>query len=1605
MREARRLLTVVLWFLAAGAGRAQPPEEQLYIAVLRQPPVVEGLQQQSPARSALKLRLNGVEAQNLARDLDQAQAMVVQRLEAALPGGAEFQGGCTFLINALFVRTAPEGKLLLEQDPDVAYVVPAALRYTVLDAANPMVKAEALWAAAGGAAEAGRGVKIAIVDSGIDVSHPMFRAEGLQMPAGFPKWDSGGLPFTNAKVIVARSYHNLFPDRANQKVLTPADEQGHGTRVAAVAAGRPVTAPLAAIQGMAPGAWLGNYKVFGTPGPNSGTTSAAVIKAVEDAVKDGMDVINLSLGGPPRPPVGDPEQEAIARAVQAGVVVVVAAGNEGPAPGSVTSPGTSPEAITVGAVSSPREFRLTLSAAGNPSPPTGLQAIPFTPGEGVSISGAVGPFPFSSIVDLDPSELACAPLPAGSLNGRMVLVRRGTCLFQDKVDHVFDAGARALVVYNHEASGTVIMQLSRIRGPAVMIERTAGEGLREYLRTATGTTGSLGVQPLAAAGDVVLDFSGRGPSIDGAIKPDLVSVGNRIYTANCTNPECGVRDPSGSFVLSVAGTSFATPTVAGASAVLRQLHPGWSPLQIKGLLVGSAAKTPTDGDHPAAVTQVGNGRLDLAAALASELAFDPVSWSLGTLDEGRAGQLAARTFQLTNLGNRRRTVRFDFVDLDDNPSVSFRVEPAAAVLDPAGSVPVTVIPVVTPPLAGGSFFGYLRVQDLADSELLTAPVWGAVLAPNPDRILTIRQDGGAAFTSLTAALAAAEPGNILEVQDDGVYFEQVTIGVNRQGIPLTGIQIRAAEGAHPQVDGSVHARDSATIRVRDVEGVTLQGLTVQGGLRGIEFDRASGSVVDSTVRASSSETTGYGISAANSRLHVFRSRVEASGGAAVVVADGSALIQQSVIEPAAGGIHSGHGVLAVNASPLALFDNRISGVGMGSGAQGVRLSASQALLRGNRIENGSGPAADGIFVRSPFSYLAALGNLVTGQGRSGIQVSEQAQADLYANRIEGNLFAGVQAGDGAVVFADRNLLRGNPNGVLATDSALTLQNTLVTQSTSTGIRATASSLRLFNTTVAGNGLGVGIEQPLFSRIANSIVARNTTDHSGLSAAEITHSLVGGTSPAGSGNVGGDPGFVDPEGGDFRLGAGSPAVDAGSGLDAPFELDLAGHRRTEGSRVDLGALESGSDFAPVLGFPLLPTREQDFLGIAFTFLPSPAEVGAPALPGLPAAAEVALDLHQRSPEGVLLAAHSRPLAAGTQFSALFSKLFSRPAGWIEIAPPRPEVFGFALLGDYRLRKLDGALLSAARDSRLVFADVPVENPLTRVFLINPHSRELSVQVRWTAGAGAVQQVSMGMAPGSMTEFQPAAVFAPGLGGWLEVQAPAPISGFLLSGDDETVTVLPGLAAGEAASELYGGQLAVGPDTDTRISLLNLGPAAEVTLEAFDEAGRLKAAVTVPLGSGRLLRAAATQLFTLENLVGWLRVRTSLGLLVGSLHFADPGGRWAAALPLNVTGAREFVFSHVAQEARIFTGIALLNPQAASALVSLEVFDPDGRPTGTVLTELRAGEKRARLLSEWVPGLRRQLGGFVRVRSTRPVVGFELFGSPDYLSAVPAQVLVR
>src|SRR5207248_693905 len=169
-----------------------------------------------------------------------------------------------------------------------------------LNAAVNLVNAPAAWSAVGGTSNAGAGIRIGIIDTGIDQNHPGFQDSSLTPPAGFPKGDPA---FTNSKVIVARSYVSLVQagftknpvETSRPDDTSPRDRVGHGTGIAMIAAGVQNTGPAGIIQGIAPKAFLGSYKIFGSPGVNDFTNAAAITQALTDALSDGMDVVTLSI--------------------------------------------------------------------------------------------------------------------------------------------------------------------------------------------------------------------------------------------------------------------------------------------------------------------------------------------------------------------------------------------------------------------------------------------------------------------------------------------------------------------------------------------------------------------------------------------------------------------------------------------------------------------------------------------------------------------------------------------------------------------------------------------------------------------------------------------------------------------------------------------------------------------------------------------------------------------------------------------------------------------------------------------------------------------------------------------------------------------------------------------------------------------------------------------------------------------------------------------------------------------------------------------------------------------------------------------------------------
>jgi minor extracellular serine protease Vpr len=640
------------------------------IARLKLPPLAAAFagRQLAATRPARTLDASSASSRAYLARVDAAQRAALAELHKAIP---EARAGRRFriVLDGITVTLPAQRLDRLARLSSVSRLY-RTTRFTMeLNRSPSIIGADVLRAASGAR---GEGIKIGVVDDGVDPSNPFFDPSSYSYPAGFPR---GNTQYTTPKVIVARTFPgpgsgapgNLPVDRA---------ASFHGTHVSGIAAGNEgTTAPpgpdhplVTGLSGVAPRAYLGNYRVFTVPtriGHVANTPE--IVAAFEAAVADGMNVINFSGGGPEGEPASDPMIETVRNVAAAGVIPVIAAGNDRDqyGLGSVGSPGSAPASIAVAAVSNTHVFSPALSvvAAGAPDY---LRQIPVNQGAVqpplawvadqplVDVTTIVG----SGGVPVDrqlcgpaafPNDSARSSLPPSSLAGAIALANRGGCTFVSKADRAKAAGATGLILIDNrpgEANGIPIP----LSIPAAMISDLDGQRLRAFLAATGGrTTVRLPRDVLAietGRSGMVTSFSSAGPS-DFAkdMKPDVAAPGGQILSS--TLPEFA-RSPFAVF----DGTSMATPHVAGAAALLRQRHPGWTVQQIKSALVQTAGPAWADTARTveAPVLLEGGGLVNLPRADSPLVFADPSSLAFQGLNVNHGAQTAALLVRLADAG-------------------------------------------------------------------------------------------------------------------------------------------------------------------------------------------------------------------------------------------------------------------------------------------------------------------------------------------------------------------------------------------------------------------------------------------------------------------------------------------------------------------------------------------------------------------------------------------------------------------------------------------------------------------------------------------------------------------------------------------------------------------------------------------------------------------------------------------------------------------------------------------------------------------------------------------------------------------------------------------
>lgn len=552
--------------------------------------------------------------------------------------------------------------LRVAADPGVAFVFPDELRQIQTDSSPDFL---GLTGPAGpwSTGYTGENVIVGVIDTGIWPEHPSFADDGsysdlgLDLPCEFGNTaqNPDDAPFEcNNKLLGARQMLETYraiigadPDEFD----SARDDNGHGTHTASTAAGngdvdafilgQPVGVALDAdedgdgddngdedrddndrdggtISGIAPRARIIAYKGLG----NLGGFTSDLAAAIDQAVLDGVDVINYSIGGGAG--LAGADDIAFLFAADAGVFVATSAGNSGPGPDTVGSPANAPWLTSVGASTQPRFLQGTVRLGNGASYP------------GASVTPGVDEAPLVDAADYG-NELCDPAVPfTGDISGTIVLCLRGATARVAKSLAVANAGGVGMVMYNTVDTDNLFTDTHWV--PSVHVDNTPGLEIKSYIAahpapTASITTGEIGTWESAPSMTI---FSSRGPNgpAPDIIKPDITAPGLQILAGYSPFSDPGTTPP-GELFAAIAGTSMSSPHVAGVFALIKQAHPDWSPAAAKSAIMTTARHDVVDNDRtsPADPFDMGSGHLDPGNKVDKGSAFQPgLVYEAGFLD-------------------------------------------------------------------------------------------------------------------------------------------------------------------------------------------------------------------------------------------------------------------------------------------------------------------------------------------------------------------------------------------------------------------------------------------------------------------------------------------------------------------------------------------------------------------------------------------------------------------------------------------------------------------------------------------------------------------------------------------------------------------------------------------------------------------------------------------------------------------------------------------------------------------------------------------------------------------------------------------------------------
>ena len=620
------------------------------------------------------------------------QREFAERLAKAVPGarvsdfvdehGASKPLQTRVVLNAVTIEAGLDADLdALEQRvrriPGVTGVDRDVRRDPAMFDSLPLINADVIWDhdAVGGVDNAGAGVRVASMDGGVHHAGAMFAGEGYEMPEGYPL---GYVENTNGKIIVSRAYFRSWdPPAPDDDTSWPgAFGTSHGVHTAGTAAGNRIDVNYPGsdeleepetISGVAPRAYVMSYRVFYSSVNGIGSFyNAEGLQCLEDVVIDGAHVLNNSWGGGPGSLGGefDSLDTALLNVWEAGIFVAMSNGNAGPNPGTGDHP--TPRYINVAASTKGSFYTSVGFNVTAPEPVTDtLIGMPYgTAGFGptIPVGEQVGPFKYTPAITVDAANfMGCDPFPEGAFEGRAAVISRGMCNFTVKVINAQNAGATFVVVHNDEARGDATMGMGgaddAVAIPSVFIGYTNGQRLIAWqaehgdnaeftLDNRTFKISHWDEDEGAPAPDQIANFSSRGPGVGNTLKPEIAAPGVSIMSQGYAPAEGEDRHLGYG---QAGGTSMAAPHVAGAAAMLRQIHPDWSMDAIKSALMSTSRRHNifNQNGSPAQPLDMGAGRMDLERAADPGLILSPPALGFGLVVTGTTVSMMVEVNNIT----------------------------------------------------------------------------------------------------------------------------------------------------------------------------------------------------------------------------------------------------------------------------------------------------------------------------------------------------------------------------------------------------------------------------------------------------------------------------------------------------------------------------------------------------------------------------------------------------------------------------------------------------------------------------------------------------------------------------------------------------------------------------------------------------------------------------------------------------------------------------------------------------------------------------------------------------------------------------------------------